>query len=284
MLQPIRSIDTRRLFLPLARKLIALLRSLTPEQWLAPTCYPRWKVKDIASHLLQTGVSRLSGQRDGFKPGKAGGPVAPDFASIAGLIADNNAAWEKASASWSPRLIIELLSVTEPALARFFRTLDPHAPAFYSVAWAGETESENWFDVGREYTERWHHQEQIREAVRARRLDGPRRLAPVIDLLLRAAPFWYAGADAAPGVEVALRVTGNSGGDWTLRRETDGWRLYRGAASGPPAAAVTLSADTAWRLLTRSLPRDRAEPLIRFQGDPGLARRFLDVKAIMLED
>ena len=52
--------NTEKLFMPLARKLIALLRSLTPGQWLAPTCYPKWKARDIASPLLQTGIGRLS--------------------------------------------------------------------------------------------------------------------------------------------------------------------------------------------------------------------------------
>ncbi len=276
-------VHTAGLFPPLARKLVALLRSLTPEQWLAPTCYPTWKVKDIASHLVQTALNRLSGQRDGWRPGGAGEPVSPDFTSISRLIASNNASWEKTSASWSPRLIDDLLSVTEPALARFFLTLDPRGPAHYAVTWAGESQSENWFDVGREYTERWHHQEQIREAAGALRLDGPHWLAPVIDVLMRAAPFWYAGMKAAAGTEVALRVTGRAGGAWILRREETAWRLYRGDAASP-AAAVTLSADTAWRFLTRSVSRSRAEPFIGFEGNLELAHRFLDVKAIMMED
>jgi hypothetical protein len=33
------------------------------------------------------------------------------------------------------------------------------------VAWAGEAESKNWFHVARDYSEKWHHQQQIREAV-----------------------------------------------------------------------------------------------------------------------
>ena len=44
-------------------------------------------------------------------------------------------------------------------------TLPSHGRAIFSVAWAGESESENWFDVARDYTERWHHQQQIRDAV-----------------------------------------------------------------------------------------------------------------------
>ncbi|MBN2353852.1 MAG: hypothetical protein JXD23_14860 [Spirochaetales bacterium] len=47
---------------------------------------------------------------------------------------------------------------------------------------------------------------------------------------------------------------------------------------------MTLSDDTAWKFLTRSISRDRAEPLINFEGERRLARGFLAVKAIMMED
>jgi hypothetical protein len=100
-------IYTARLCPPLVRKLVALLRSLAPEQWLEPTCYPNWKVKDIASHLLQTGISRLSGQRDAWSPGLWSGPMPAGFTEVANLIARNNKQWEKwtlrrEAAAWRP--------------------------------------------------------------------------------------------------------------------------------------------------------------------------------------
>ena len=49
--------------------------------------------------------------------------------------------------------------------SRFSPHDDPDAPAVFSVAWAGEDKSAHWFDVAREYTEKWHHQQQIRDAV-----------------------------------------------------------------------------------------------------------------------
>jgi hypothetical protein len=52
-------------------------------------------------------------------------------------------------------------------LAAAVAALPPHAEAPFGVAWAGETRSANWLDTGREYTERWHHQMQIRDAVGA---------------------------------------------------------------------------------------------------------------------
>lgn len=283
-------IKTTQLFLPLARRLIRLLRSLTPEQWAARTCYPTWTVKDIAAHLLQTGVARLSRQRDGLLP--AGSPpddsepsdTALAFSTVSRIIARNNEEGDRASAGLSPRVITDWLAVSERNLAQFFRRLPPHAPAFYAVTWAGETASANWFDAGREFTERWHHQEQIREAVGARPLTSRRFLHPVLRILMRALPFWYRETPAEPGTAVFIRVTGRSGGVWRLIGEPRGWRLIEGGNHAVPASEITLSQDTAWKLLTRSITPAQARPSITFDGDMRLCEPFMAVKAVMMED
>jgi len=64
----------------------------------------------------------------------------------------------------SPRVLTEMLGQFAEESADFHESLDPFAPAAFSVSWAGENESLNWFDTARELTERWHHQQQIRLA------------------------------------------------------------------------------------------------------------------------
>src|SRR6266568_4182913 len=53
---------------PLIRRvdehLIALLTSLAPEQWELQTIAPLWKVRDVAAHLLDTALRKLSMVRD----------------------------------------------------------------------------------------------------------------------------------------------------------------------------------------------------------------------------
>jgi mycothiol maleylpyruvate isomerase-like protein len=56
------------LFRELHGHLLVLLRSLTPEDWHRPTVCSAWCVKDIASHLLDGNLRRLSIQRDGYAP------------------------------------------------------------------------------------------------------------------------------------------------------------------------------------------------------------------------
>ena len=57
-------------------RLLELLRSLSADDWEKPTIAPAWKVKDVAAHLLDTQLRKLSLVRDGY----AAGPP-PRFAS-----------------------------------------------------------------------------------------------------------------------------------------------------------------------------------------------------------
>lgn len=41
------------------------------------------------------------------------------------------------------------------------------------MSWAGEDGDAGWLDIGREFTEQWHHQMQIRDAVGAAPLPDP---------------------------------------------------------------------------------------------------------------
>src|SRR5262245_20869836 len=50
-------------------RLLELLRSLSPDEWEAQTLAPAWKVKDVAAHLLDTHLRKLSIVRDGYSPG-----------------------------------------------------------------------------------------------------------------------------------------------------------------------------------------------------------------------
>ena len=103
-----------------------------------------------------------------------------EYDSVLGSSTTLNARWVAVSRRLSPRVLTDLLEVVGAQAAAFLAALPPHETAFWPVAWAGEARSENWMDVGRDYTEYWHHQQQIRDAVGAsapvrRPLAGPRR-------------------------------------------------------------------------------------------------------------
>src|SRR5882762_7196230 len=59
---------TAHLFPKIEGLLIELLASLTAEEWERQTIAPKWKVKDVAAHLLDTQLRKLSMVRDGYAP------------------------------------------------------------------------------------------------------------------------------------------------------------------------------------------------------------------------
>jgi hypothetical protein len=141
-----------------------------------------------------------------------------------------------------------------------------------------------WFDVAREYTERWHHQRQIALAVgRPTPIDARRLYHPVLDTFLRALPFIYRGVDAPEGTAVCVRIEGEAGGDWWVVKTEADWDSLDEAPERPAARAVIDQSD-AWRLFTKRTDRATARarfPGIRIEGDAGLGGRVLEMVSIM---
>ena len=140
--------------------------------------------------------------------------------------------------------------------------------------------SPNWFDIGREYTERWLHQQQIREAVGAPGLTARGWLHPTLDIFVRALPFSYREVEAPLGSSIRLQISGEAGGVWTLVRSGPGWSLFNGSTAAPDAD-VTLDQETAWKLFSKGLDQDSRERRIRIQGERRLGQPALTSLAVM---
>ena len=181
----------------------------------------------------------------------------------------------------SPAVLIGLLEATGPQVTEFLASLPPDAPALYPVGWAGEDASPNWMDVGRELTERWHHQQQIRDAAGRPGLNDARWMRPVLALSMRALPRAYAAMRSAEGAAVVFHVEGDGGGSWSLRMTDGAWTLHE-AGADDPVGIVRMDTDTAWRVLLHALPPDRARGRLAVEGDPGLAEPFLHARAVMV--
>lgn len=271
------------LFRELHDHLLDLLRSLRPADWRRPTACSEWSVQDIASHLLDGDLRRLSIQRDRHAP--PGTPAR--FESHEDLVAylhRLNADWTAATRRLSPRVLIRLLEISGEDVADLFEGTDPFRPATFPVAWAGETRSPMWFDVAREYTERWHHQRQIADAVgRPTPIDGPGLYHPALDTFLRALPYIYRDVDAPRGTTVRVRIVGPAGGDWVVCRAAGGWALLDDPRDIADATVWIDQAD-AWKLFTKRTDRATARarfPGIRIEGDVELGERALELVAIM---
>ena len=240
---------------------------------------PAWRVRDVAAHLVEVDLRRLSVGRDGhrLKPGR---PI-DGYRDLVEFLNQLNAEWVAAARRFSPRVLVELLRYSGSEMARMVAELPQHDPAPFAVDWAGERRSENWFDIGRDYTERWHHQMQIRDAVGASGLLDERWLLPLLDLSVRCLPRSYAGVDAAPETTVVLHVLVAAAAGWTLRMEQGAWRLWRGTAAAP-TTTVRLDPDTAWRMFFNALSPADARRRATVDGDAALAEPLFSARAVMV--
>ena len=278
-MRPLEPGDYAHLFPGLHAELLALLRGLRRDDWQRSTWAPEWTVRDVVAHLLDGDIRRLSLQRDHVALRAPAGDMS-DYRALVRYLDDLNAEWVRVAARISPALLVDFLAVTGPQTCELFASLDPGGRAIFPVAWAGEDLSANWLDVGREYTERWHHQQQIRDAVGAPALTARPWLHPVIEISLRALPRAYRGAEAPIGSAVTFDIAGDAGGFWALVRETNGWGLFVGEAPAP-VARVTMQAETAWKAFFRAAPERQLVEALRVSGDERLGLLFLEVAAVM---
>jgi len=96
-------IFTAHLFPDLEARLIELLRGLAPEDWEKQTLAPKWKVKDVAAHLLDTQIRKLAAARHGYKSENSK-KLSPD--QLVALINHLNAEGVRAYSQLSPDALI----------------------------------------------------------------------------------------------------------------------------------------------------------------------------------
>jgi uncharacterized protein (TIGR03083 family) len=276
--QPVEPVYLIERFPGLHQELMSLLRGLDEADWSRPTACAQWSVKDIVAHLLDTGLRRLSSGRDGFMPAPESGITS--YTDLVAYLNRLNAEWVGATRRLSPPILMELMDVMASQVHAFFGSLDPHARALFGVAWAGEESSPVWFDIGREYNERWLHQQQIREAVGVPGLLGREWLYPALDIFMRALPHTYRAIPAEPGQNIHFTILGEAGGDWTLRRQPQGWSLFTGR-DDHPAARVSLDQETAWKLFSNGLSPEAAQRRVRIEGDSRLGEPVFGALAVM---
>lgn len=260
-------------------ELLSLLTDLRPEDWLKQTIAGSWRVKDIAAHLLDGQIRSLSMLRDGFygdKPGEL-----ESYAALLTYLNRLNADWVRAMRRISPGIITELLEMTGEKYIDFLAGLDPFAPATFAVAWAGEESSANWFHIAREYTEQWHHQQQIRLAVgREEVLYQQQFYYPYLNISMQALPHHYRNVPGNSGDTIHFTVVGVRSGDWYLRFTEGRWRLADGY-DRESLCRVSIPGTIAWRIFTKGVDREEAMALSEVRGRSELGKPIFQMLAVM---
>jgi len=274
-LEPPPPVLTAELFPGLLAELLDLLRALSPNDWDMPTVCEGWSVKDVALHLLGGEIGNLSKRRDDHTVGG----TAKTWDELVEYLSHWNETWVDAARRISPRLLIDLLELSGGQMADYFAALDPFEKGS-AVTWAGPEPAPVWLDIAREYTERWHHQQHIRDAVGVPGAKSPRWMAPALATFVWALPRTFRAVSAPDGTSLTLTLSGDSGGRWSILRGDERWRLVAGAPAHPDAE-VTLPDDIAWRLFTHSIEPRFARKEMTFGGDMSLGLNVLQMTSII---
>ncbi len=256
-------------------ELIKLLSSLAPADWQRPTVCAGWTVKDVALHLLGVEIGNLSSRRDNHFTGRE----ISEWDELVAYLNEWNENWVHVARRISAPLLIDMLATVGKQMNAYFRQMDPYQLGG-PVSWAGPQPAPVWLDLAREYTERWHHQQHIRDAVGRPGLKDPRYLAPILATFVYGLPRAFQSIASPEGTVITLNITGPSGGAWSILRSRDEWKLYIGTTDAPQAT-VTLDEDLAWRLFTRGLTPAQIRHHILLEGNPALASQVLEVVSII---
>ncbi len=295
-MEALKPVDTRPLFLPLHLELMELLQGLDKVDWSRPTVAGTWGVRDIVAHLLDVQSRDVSILRDSYfaPPDK---PITSHDDLLA-FLDRLNADWIRATGRLSPSLLLDLLSTVGEQAAAALESQSMGGEATFPVDWAGVDQSRQWMHVGRQYTEYWHHQMQIRDAVGVPRLLADRWLKPLLDLSIRALPRTYDAVDAPVGTTVTLTVKGTTDraanddndyrgsatvGVWTLKRTGEGWSLLAGTPD-TPTTTVRFSADESWRLLYNARSPEEARQKATVSGEDRWTEPLWRTRSVMVRE
>src|SRR5260370_33966005 len=172
------------------------------------------------------------------------------------------------------------MEITSRECAQYLQSIDPFAPAMFPVSWAGEGESANWFDTAREFTERWHHQQQIRLAVEKPGIMTREFYFPVLDCFMRALPHAYSAVPAKIGTLAQFNIAGDFGGSWYLLRDIGTWRLVS-SATGETISETTIPQEIAWRIFTKGITREAAQAQVQVKGNSEIGLHILGMVSIV---
>ncbi|MEO6731273.1 MAG: maleylpyruvate isomerase N-terminal domain-containing protein [Ferruginibacter sp.] len=261
----------------LEKKLMSLLTSLNPEDWQKPTIAKSWTIKDIVAHLLDGNVRVLSMLRDNYFGESLGKKTSINLIDYLNCL---NADWVKAMKRVSPAILINLHQATGYRYNEYYASLDPFGKSPFAVDWAGEKESLNWMHIAREYTEKWLHQQQVRDVLNDKEIMTRELYYPFIDIFMLALPHTYRNVEATDGTLVRITIPSGIGGHWNIIAEGGKWILDN-ANQAKPVSEVIIDAGIAWKLFSKSIRPQEIKHSVQIEGDQQLGEIALTMISVM---
>lgn len=248
------TVETLSLFPDLNQELIYFLADLKAEEWVLKTTVADRTVKDLAAHILDGSMRRLSIQRDHY-PNPDWQTQNNSNEAIIEAVQKLNRSWITAFNRISPRLLIELLKKYEQEVYELFTRLKSDDNAIFAVSWAGQTISPNWFDIARDYTEKWHHQQQMRLATDRPLLLSERFIEPVYDTFMLGMPYHlqnFNSLAAEEGDHLLIEFTGEARLKYHFIFQQQSWKFTESGITKPATAHVSIPASLGWQFYTNT--------------------------------
>ncbi len=276
-----KQIETLHLFPKLTEEFLRLLREIEPSGWLKPSPIKGRTIKDLVSHVINGSLRNISMQRDNFMD-NSNVPTIKSYDDLVNHIQKMNTDWMNVSRRLSPKILIYLLEYSDKEFYEFLKSKNPNEKALFSVAWAGETESENWFDIAREYTEKWHHQMQIRLALDKSILLDTEYTEPLYDTFMLALPHLYREFNNFEnGTKIKISMTGKLNKSWIIEWQTDKW-IFTDSNKSDIYTSVEIPDDIAWIIFTNTdRKKEKYKTKIKISGDKSVGLRLLDLVTVM---
>ena len=183
----------------------------------------------------------------------------------------------------SPEILIDLLEYAQGQLNDFIKRLDTHGRALFPVSWAGESESQNWFDIAREYTEVWHHQMQIRMALGKPILLEPKYSEPLYDTFMLGLPHLFKDLqDFEQNYKVKISLSGSLNKSWLIERQAEKWVIIEEKNLEIIHTSLEVPDDRAWKVFTNTdRDKEKYKAMIKSTGDARFALRLLEYVTVM---
>jgi len=276
-----KQIETLHLFPKLTEKLLELLSSLDTSDWLKSSPIKGRTVKDLVSHIIDGSLRKISSQRDNFFDNTNVSEI-NSYEDLVNHIQKLNKDWIDISRRLSPKILIDLLEYSDKQFYNMLKTLNPNETAIFPVAWAGESESKNWFDIAREYTEKWHHQMQIRLALNKQILMDTEYTEPLYDTFMLAVPNLYnVFTDFKDGDKIKFSITGILNKSWIIEWRKSKWE-FSNSGFTDIHTSVELPDDIAWKIFTNTVTdKEKYKSCIKITGDNSVGLRILDLVTVM---
>lgn len=274
------SIVVVHLFETLDQILLNHLRKLDQSLWNQQSLAGKWTVKQLVAHLLDGSLRTISVFRDGYF-GENSKPI-NTYEDLIDLLNQMNADWIQATNRLSPSVLIDLLQAVSKDFILTFRSLDMEEKSPFAVAWAGEEVSNNGFHIAREYTEKWHHIQQIILASDPKNelLFGRDLYEPYLLTSIHAFPHHFRNINFFTNSSLEIQFVRDFTIDFSLIKRENNWELSKEKVF-KPTARVIVPINLAWKIFSKVPLHPLEKGSILMEGDDKLTSHFLQTLAVL---